>query len=123
MRSLLIRWVVLAAAIAVAAAVVDDIQIDGGVAGLLGVAAIFGLVNTFGRPIVRLLALPVRVMTLGLVSFAINGLMLLITGWILDVLEVGGVWNAIIGAVVISVVSTLLNHFVADRHDGEHDGK
>jgi putative membrane protein len=117
MRSLLIRWVVLSVAIGVAAAVVDDIRIEGGVGGLLVVAAIFGLVNTFVRPIVRLLALPVRVMTLGLVSFAINGLMLLITGWLLDVLDVGGVWNAIVGAVVISVVSAVLNHFVVDRSD------
>jgi putative membrane protein len=117
MRSLMIRWMVLSVAIAVTAAIIDDIHIDGGEGGLLAVAAIFGLVNTFVRPIVRLLALPVRVMTLGLVSFAINGLMLLITSWLLDVLDVGGAWNAVVGAFLISVVSTILNHLIVDRHD------
>ena len=115
MRSLLIRWLVLAIAIAVTAALVDGIDIDGGAGGLLAVAALFGLVNAVIRPLVRLLALPIRVMTLGLVSFVINGLMLLITDWLLDVLDVGGLWNAIVAAIVISVVSTLLNWLIIDR--------
>jgi putative membrane protein len=119
-RSLLIRWLVLAIAIAVAAAVVDGVEIDGGDGGLLVVAALFGLVNAFVRPIVRLLALPVRVMTLGLVSFVINGLMLLITDWLLDVLDVGGLWSAIVASIVISIVSTVLNWLVVDRHEGSH---
>jgi putative membrane protein len=119
-RSLLIRWLVLAIAIAITAAVVDGIHIDGGAAGLLAVAALFGLVNAFIRPIVRLLALPVRVMTLGLVSFVINGLMLLITDWVLDVLDVGGLWSAIVAAIVISIVSTLLNWLIIDRRTSTH---
>jgi putative membrane protein len=119
MRHLLIRWLVLAIAIAIAAWVVDGIQIDGGDGGLLAIAALFGLVNAVIRPIVRLLALPVRVMTLGLVSFVINGLMLLIADWLLDVLDVGGLWNAIVAAVVISIVSTLLDWVILDRHDSD----
>ena len=115
MRSVLIRWLVLAVAIAITAALVDGIHIDGGAGGLLAVAALFGLVNAIIRPIVRLLALPVRMMTLGLVSFVINGLMLLLTDWLLDVLDVGGLWNAIVAAIVISVVSTILNWLIIDR--------
>ncbi|MET0458972.1 MAG: phage holin family protein [Ilumatobacteraceae bacterium] len=115
MRNLLIRWLVLAVAIAVAAAVVPDVDIDGGVLGLLGVAALFGLVNALVRPIVRLFALPLRVMTLGLVSFVINGLMLLLTDWLLDVLDVGGLGPAIVATVVIAVVATLLNWLLIDR--------
>ena len=118
MRSLLIRWLVLAIAIAITAAVVDGIHIDGGVAGLLAVAILFGLVNAIVRPIVRLLALPIRVMTLGLVSFVINGLMLLITDWLLDILDVGGLWTAIVAAIVISLVSTILNWLIIDRRTG-----
>jgi putative membrane protein len=114
-RNLLIRWLVLAIAIAIAAAVIDGIHIDGGAGGLLAVAAVFGLVNALIRPIVRLLALPIRVMTLGLVSFVINGLMLVISDWLLDILDVGGLWNAILAAIVISVASTLLNWLVIDR--------
>ena len=120
MRSLLIRWLILAVAIAITAALLDGIHINGGAGGLLAVSALFGLVNAIIRPIVRLLALPVRVMTLGLVSFVINGLMLLITDWLLDVLDVGGLWNAILAAVVISIVSTLLNWLVIDRRAKAH---
>ena len=115
MRNLLIRWMVLAVSIAAAAVVVDGVDMNGGGGGLLAVAALFGLVNALIRPIVRLLALPIRLMTLGLISFAINGLMLLITDWLLDVLEVGGLWTAIVAAVVISVVSALLNWVIVDR--------
>ena len=121
MRSLMIRWLVLAIAIAIAAAVIDGIHIDGGGGALLGVAALFGLVNAIVRPIVRLLALPIRVMTLGLVSFVINGLMLLITDWLLDVIDVGGLWNAILAAIVISIVSTILNWLIIDRHTRSDD--
>ena len=67
------------------------------------------------RPIVRLLALPIRVMTLGLISFVINGLMLLITDWLLDILDVGGLWNAIGAAIVVSIVSTILDWLIIDR--------
>jgi putative membrane protein len=118
MRNLLIRWSVLAGAIAVAAAVVDGVDVEGGLLGLLAVAASFGLVNACIRPVARLLALPLRVMTLGLITFVINGCMLLITDWFLDVLDVGGLWPAILATVIISVVSTVLDRVLVQRPRG-----
>jgi putative membrane protein len=115
MRNLLIRSLVLAGAIALTAAVVDDVEIDGGVSGLLVVTAVFALVNALIRPVVRLIALPIRVITLGLISFVINGLMLLITDWLLDVLDVGGLWHAIVAATMISILTAVLDWLLIDR--------
>jgi putative membrane protein len=115
MRNFLMQFLVLAVAIAITAALVDDVEIEGGVSGLLAVTAVFTLVNIFIRPIVRILALPIRVITLGLISFVINGAMLLIADWVLDVLDVGGLWNAIVAAALISIVVALLDWLLLGR--------
>jgi uncharacterized membrane protein YvlD (DUF360 family) len=76
-RTLLIRWLILAVAIAIAVALVSGINVHGGVGGYILVAAVLGLVNALIRPIVRLFSKPITFMTLGLFSLVINGLMLL----------------------------------------------
>jgi putative membrane protein len=114
-RNILIRWAVLAVAIAIAVAVTDGIDVHGGVGGYIAVAAVLGLVNALIRPIVRLFTIPITLMTLGLFSFVINGLMLLLAAWLSDVLSIDNFWSAIVGAFVISVVSALLNWLVIDR--------
>jgi putative membrane protein len=120
MRTLLIRWLVLAVAIAIAAALINQVDISGGVLGLLGVAALFGLVNALIGPILRLLAIPLRIVTLGLISFVINAGLVLITAWISDVLDVGGFFPALGAAVIISIVSVVLNRLVVDRRRPAH---
>jgi uncharacterized membrane protein YvlD (DUF360 family) len=72
-RSLLLRWAVLAVAVAIAVAVTNGINVHGGVSAYIGVAAILGLVNAITRPLVRLLSLPLTVAALGLFSLVING--------------------------------------------------
>ncbi len=80
---------------------------------LLIVALIFGLVNTVIRPIVFLLSLPLAIITLGLFIFVINALMLLLTSWIAQGLGLGfrvdGFLPALLGALIISVVSFFLS--------------
>ena len=82
------------------------------------VALIFGLVNAFIRPIVKLLSLPLIILTLGLFALVVNGLMLLLTSSLSDALglhfHVEGCWTAILGALVISIVSALLSMFLAE---------
>lgn len=80
---------------------------------LIGVALIFGLVNAFIRPVLKLLSLPLIVITLGLIVFVINAFMLQLTSWIADGLDLGFhvdefFWDAILGALIISIVSTVL---------------
>ncbi len=79
---------------------------------LLIVGAIFGLVTSFVRPIVSLLSLPLIIFTLGLMLFVINALMLMLTSWIAEKLDLGfhvdGFWTALGGSIVISIASVLL---------------
>jgi len=121
---LLMRLVVNAIAVGVAAWLLKDITISGTsttrrVITLLGVAAIFGLVNAVGKPLATLLSLPFIVLTLGLLIFVINALMLLLTSWIsegLDIpFEVDGFGTALLGALIITVVSWLMNVVLPDK--------
>jgi len=83
------------------------------------VALIFGIVNAFIRPIVKLLSLPLIILTLGLFALVVNGLMLLLTSALSDALHlhfhVEGCGTAILGALVVSIVSALLSMFLVDR--------
>jgi putative membrane protein len=114
---LLLTVVTAAAALALAAWLFDGISVGGGTRNqqlgtLLVVAAIFGVVNAFVRPVVALLSLPLYVLTLGLFFFVVNALMLLLTAWIADQLgvpfEVSGFGTAVFGAIVISLASAAI---------------
>ena len=122
----IVRILASAAALAVAAALIDGITVGPGttlerVLTVLGVAVIFGLINAIIRPIVKLLTLPLLVLTLGLFAFVVNALMLLLTSWICDVLDlpfkVEGFWSALLGALVISVVTFLINLVLPDEYE------
>jgi putative membrane protein len=115
----LLRLLATAAALWVAVYIVPGIIYEGGVLGLLGVALVFGLVNAIIRPILQTLTCPLVVLTLGLFVFILNALMLWLTAQLSLALgiqfQVIGFWSALIGAVIIAVVSTVLNLFVGGR--------
>ena len=124
---LIVRLVAGAVALGVAAWLIDGISVGPGTTSeraltLLAVAVIFGLVNALVRPIVRLISLPLFILTLGLFTFVVNALMLLLTAWIGDqfdlAFEVDGFWSALLGALVISVVTFLINVLLPDRYEG-----
>ncbi|TDO54643.1 putative membrane protein [Kribbella sp. VKM Ac-2527] len=124
MKNLIIRLLVNAVALAVASWIVSGITLQGATTGrrvltLLIVAAIFGVVNAVVKPIVKLLSLPFIILTLGLLIFVINALMLLLTSWItgkLDVqFHVDGFWPALLGSLVITVVGMLLNAVLPEK--------
>jgi putative membrane protein len=124
---LIVRLLAGAVALAVAAALIDGISVGPGttserVITLLAVAVIFGLVNAIVRPIVRLISLPLFIITLGLFTFIVNALMLLLTAWIGDqfdlTFEVSGFWSALLGALIISVVTFILNVLLPDKYEG-----
>jgi putative membrane protein len=123
---LIVRLLATAVALAVAAWLVDGISVGPGTdteraLTLLGVAVIFGLVNAIVRPILRLLTLPLVVLTLGLFLLVLNALMLLLTEWIAEqfdlAFQVDGFWSAVLGALIITVVSFLINIVVPDRYE------
>jgi putative membrane protein len=115
----LIRLLINAAALYVAANVVSGITYDGrGFVGILLVALVFGVLNAFLRPILTLLTCPLQMLTLGLFTIVINAIMLLLTSAASDFLGLGfyvaGLWPAILGALVVSIVSILLSLFVRE---------
>lgn len=83
------------------------------------VALIFGVVNAIIRPIVLLFTLPLNILTLGLFTFVVNALMLLLTSWIAQGMDLGfrvkGFWSALLGALIISIVSFALSRLFAKR--------
>jgi putative membrane protein len=116
--SLIVRLVVNAIALWVATVIITGVEIESAstqeqVVTLLLVAAIFAVINIVVRPVVKILSLPLYVLTLGLFTFVVNALMLLLTSWIADQLDVpfhvDGFWPAVLGGLVVSFVSWLLN--------------
>ncbi|RVW01152.1 phage holin family protein [Rhodococcus xishaensis] len=86
---------------------------------VLGIALVFTAVNAFVKPIVKLLSLPLLILTLGLFTLVINALMLLLTSWISSQtdwgLSVDGFWTAVWGALIISLVNVVLSALVPDK--------
>lgn len=121
--SFLLRVLVSALALGVAAWLFDGIEVSGQetseqVLTLIAVAFIFGLVNAVVAPVVKLLSLPFIILTLGLMLLVINALMLWLTSEIAQGLDLGfsveGFWTTIFGAIVISIVSAVLGGILDD---------
>lgn len=123
---ILIRLVITAVSLWIATLVIDGIELNSGSAAgkagtLLAVAVIFGLVNAVLRPIIKTIGCGLYVLTLGLVAILVNGLLLLLTSWIAGQLDLGfhvdGVLSAVLGALLVGVVSWVLNMLVPDGDD------
>ncbi len=111
----LLRWLINAAALWIAIQLVDGIEHRGSWWSLLFVALVFGLLNSSIRPLLKLLSLPIIILTLGLFIFVINAMMLLLTGWISGLLDLGfyvnGFWDAFLGGLIVTFVSLMLSLF------------
>jgi putative membrane protein len=123
---LLLRWVITALAIAAAAWIVPGIYVvendNGAVVALALVAIVLGLINAIIRPLVSLLSCGLIVLTLGLFTLVINALMLWLTSYVaLNWLDIGFVvkdfWAALLGSIIISLVSFVLSMFVVDEKE------
>ena len=113
MRSLVLHWLLNAAALWVAAWLLPGLDFQGTLLQLLLVAAVFGIVNSLLRPILTVLTCPLIVVTLGLFTLVINACMLLLTGWLSARWDLGfsvtGFWAAFFGGLVVGLVSVLLS--------------
>ncbi len=116
-----IRLVVNAAALWLAARFITGVSYTGGWAGLLGVALVFGVINAFVRPVLSFLSMPIQFVTLGLFTLVLNAFMLMLTGWAAGKLglpfSVAGFIPAIFGAILVSVVSLVLSFLLTDEKD------
>jgi putative membrane protein len=114
MKGIGIRWLFLTFAIFMAAYMIDGIRVSGIPSAILA-AAVLGVLNAFFRPILLLLTLPLNILTLGLFTFAINAMLLMMASGVIRGFEVDGFGSALLGALFISAVSWLLTSFISER--------
>ncbi|RYU10435.1 phage holin family protein [Nocardioides iriomotensis] len=118
-------WVTVnALALAAATALLSGMSVTGDtrqdqVITLVLVALIFGVVNAIISPVVKLLSLPFIILTLGLLLFVINALMLLLTEWLAQAFGLGfhvdGFWTAVLGAIIITIATWVLELVLPDK--------
>jgi putative membrane protein len=121
LKRFLFIWVTLAVAIGLTAWLLPGVEINGGFGSLLLISAVFGFVNAILGTIVKLLTMPLTVITLGLFALVVNALMLQITDWWLDRLDVDGFLTSLFATVLISLFSTILQVVVLGRGDENKD--
>ncbi|MFE2183931.1 phage holin family protein [Streptomyces asiaticus] len=126
MKNFLVKTIANAGALGVAIWLLKDITLTGDNTGrqaltLILVALVFGVVNVVVKPIVKLLAFPLFILTLGLITLVINALMLLLTSWLAGKLdlsfEVDGFGTAVLGGLIVSIVAWALHVVLPDDKD------
>ncbi|WP_225832767.1 phage holin family protein [Streptomyces sp. NK08204] len=124
MKNFAVKTIANAGALAVAVWLLDKITLTGDNTGkkavtLILVALVFGVVNAVVKPIVKVLTFPLFILTLGLITLVVNALMLLLTSWVCGKLHLGfhveGFWTAVLGGLIISVVSWALHVLLPDE--------
>jgi putative membrane protein len=109
---LLVKLVINALALVVVDAMFDGVKIDDWQT-MVAAAVTLALVNTYLKPVVVVLTLPINIVTLGLFTLVINGLLLWLVHWLLrDTFHIAGFWTAVWAALVMSIVSILLSWFL-----------
>jgi len=124
MKNFVVKTIANAGALAVAVWLLDKITLTGGSTGkkiwtLILVALVFGLVNVLVKPVVKVLTFPLFILTLGLFTLVVNALMLLLTSWLADKIDlsfhVEGFWTAVLGGLIISIVAWALHVVLPDE--------
>ncbi len=120
----LLKVIINAVAIWLATLVLDGLDVVSGddtgqrVLVFLGVALVFGIVNAIVKPVVKLLSLPLYILTLGLFTLVVNAAMLLLVGWLSEQTDYGlridSFWTALVGGLIISVASFIMSLVVRD---------
>lgn len=114
MKGLLVRWLMLTVAIMAAAYLLPGIQVAGVLSAFFA-AAILGILNALLRPLLLLLTLPLNILTLGLFTFVINALMLMMASGVISGFHISGFWSAVFGSLVIGVISWLLTSMINEQ--------
>ncbi len=113
MISLLIRWAINAVALYLTTLIVPGVRVtDFG--GAVVAALVLGIVNAVIRPFLLLLTLPLNILTLGLFTFVVNAVMLYIVAGVTHRLQLSGFLAALVGAIVLSVISSVISHLVRE---------
>lgn len=118
MPGFLIRFIVIVISLALTAAIIDGIELEGSFpqrAAALGIAAlVLGVLNAIVRPVLVLLTLPLTIATLGLFLLVLNALLFWLTASVVSGFEVSGFGPALVGTILLTVISFVLNRLVKD---------
>ncbi|HIU92869.1 MAG: phage holin family protein [Candidatus Gastranaerophilaceae bacterium] len=101
---ILVRWICFALALIFTAWVIPGIEVSSFLSAMFA-CVIIALINTFVKPVLQLVTLPINFLTVGLFSFVLNALLLMLAGWITPGLEVDGFLSALLGSIVLSIFS------------------
>ena len=118
MINILIRWVVYAILIIFVSWIVPGIEVDNFISAMF-VCIIIALINTFIKPLLQLITLPVNILTLGLFSLVINALMLMLAGWIAPGFEVEGFLSALFGSLLLSLFALYISTISSKKPSSE----
>ena len=106
--SILVNWLVMALAIIITAYLLPGVSVSTFVVALL-VAIVIGILNAFIKPVLVILTLPINILTLGLFTFVINALLIMLASWMVPGFKVAGFWWAMLFSIILSVVLCLLH--------------
>ena len=112
----LVRLILNGLAIIIAAWLLPGIHISSSLSALLA-GVILGFVNAIVRPVLFFLTLPLTLLTLGLFIFVLNAICFALTAWLVPGFSVDGFFSALVGALLVSVVSWILNGLVVGRRE------
>lgn len=111
---LLLKWLIMAASIIIAAYFIPGVRV-GSFFSALWVALFLGVVNLLIRPILILITLPINILTLGLFTFVINAVLILLASSVIKGFEVAGFWWALLYGIILSLVNWLINLIVQPK--------
>lgn len=111
MNPFLTRWFVTFLAVLLTERILPGISATG-VGTLIVTALILGILNAILRPILLIITLPITILTFGLFALVINGIVLALTSVLIPGFIVYGFWSAVFGAIIISIVSAILNSMI-----------
>jgi len=124
----LVRWAIISVALWVTTLVVPGIDLTApstakGILTIIVVALIFGLVNAFIKPIIKIVGCLFYIFTLGLLSFIVNALLFLLVDWLAGLFDlpfnVDGFWAAFWGAIVMGILTWAISLVIPDRLEGK----
>jgi putative membrane protein len=108
---LLLEWFTSAASILIAAYLIPGVRVAGVWSALI-LALVLGLLNILIKPLLMLLTLPINILTLGLFTFVINALIIMLASSIVKGFEVGGFINALLFGIVLTIIQALFAMFI-----------
>jgi len=118
MNGIVLRTLITMLGLYLASAMIPGVQIVG-IGSFIIAAVLLGLVNAFVRPVALLLTLPITIVTLGLFLFVVNAAMFGLVAAMLDNFSVAGLGSAILGAIVVSITSTIASWYIGP--DGRYE--